>query len=122
MVVMDSRSLLLVSSIFLLSLSSHATAVVSITSMRTISDAHITKVVLSCPASNNATLYYRRVGANRERVIANTTESSSRVLLNFDLTPDIEGYYYCEVDNIRSNNEVELVGELLVVGDLQLFA
>ncbi len=113
---MGSRSILLISSIFLLSLSSHATAT-SITSMRTISDAHITKVVLSCPINepNGVTLYYRRVGANRERVIANTTKSSSRVLLNFDLTPDIEGYYYCEVDNIRSDNEVELVGELHII-------
>ncbi len=89
-------------------------AVVSITSMRTISDAHVTKVILTCLTSVEqlSTVFYRRVGNINERVIANTTISSSRVLLKFDLTPENEGYYHCKVNNEASTNEVELVGML----------
>lgn len=88
------------------------TALVSITSLRTISGAHVTKVVLSCATGVPDTVFYRRVGNINQRVEANTTTSSSRVSLKFDLTPENEGYYHCEVDGEPSRNEVELVGKV----------
>ncbi len=113
MSVSQSKSIFLISTV-LFALFFHVAAFVSLTSMRTISGAHVTKVVLSCVTSGSAAdiVLYRRVGSINERVIANTTVSSDRILLNFDLTPENEGYYRCEINSGDSSNEVELVGKL----------
>lgn len=44
------------------------------------------------------------------------TDVNGRIALNsrlirFDLTRELEGFYSCKVDNVTSDNEVELVGK-----------
>ena len=71
-------------------------------------------LVCSTDSSLSLVEFYRRVGSNIDRVIGNSSAIGDRVELNFDLTPEREGYYYCQVGNTRSDQQVELVGEYSV--------
>ena len=51
--------------------------------------------------------FFREIDNMGQRVVVGGVENSIRV--TFELTPDVEGYYFCQVGNITSNR-------LLVVG------
>jgi len=84
---------------------------VSITAMRTLSEYRNTKVILTCSTDEEGQsfVFYRRLGMSTDRIITNTTGAAHQ--LSFNLTPDLEGFYFCQVDDTSSTNEVELVGK-----------
>lgn len=45
--------------------------------------------------------FYRKVDNMTQRVVVGGVENSVRV--TFELTPDVEGYYYCQAGNVSSN-------------------
>lgn len=90
-------------------------AMVQIQTMQMNSNYHVSLVVLECRTGfrgGNVT-FSRRIGNTIMEVAPDaegrrTIWSSYQII--FYLTRDLEGFYFCTVDNITSSNEVELIG------------
>ena len=94
--------------------------VVSIAYTRRDSVYHPTQVMLSCTTNtvfnHNNFFFFRNISGHIDRVIVNTSAFAQlpgrqQVMLNFDVTPELEGVYSCVNNNVTSGNSVELIGE-----------
>ena len=88
--------------------------VVIITVVRMDSFYRPTRVSLSCSASagvdvENAT-YWRRMDGKEQRL-----EFTNGRKVTFEVTPALEGIYFCKVHEVYSANEIEVVGECMFV-------
>ena len=94
--------------------------VVSIAYTRRDSVYHPTQVMLSCTTSgvfnHNNFFFFRNISGHIDRVIVNTSAFAQlpgrqQVMLNFDVTPELEGFYSCVNNNVTSGNSVEVIGK-----------
>lgn len=76
--------------------------------------------MLSCTTSgvfnHNNFFFFRNISGHIDRVIVNTSAFAQlpgrqQVMLNFDVTPELEGFYSCVNNNITSGNSVEVIGK-----------
>lgn len=93
---------------------------VSIAYIRRDSVYHPTNVLLSCTTNGvlnrNNFFFFRNISGHIDRVVVNMSATSQltgrqQVILNFDVTPELEGVYSCVNNNVTSGNSVELIGE-----------
>lgn len=73
------------------------------------------KVTIQCttsgPISGNRTFFRARdLDSSDVEIVRSSRGSGNDILLTFELTPKLEGYYFCQVGNLTSN-KLPLVGE-----------
>ena len=93
---------------------------ISIAYTRRDSVYHPTQVMLSCTTNrmfNHDNFYFfRNISGHIDRVVVNMSTTAQlpgrqQMILNFDVTPELEGVYSCVNNNVTSGNSVELIGE-----------
>ena len=92
----------------------HAQGSVTLFKLESQSSINGLRVTIQCTASGaitgNRTFFRARdLNSSDVEVVRSSQGSGNDILLTFELTPKLEGYYFCQVGNLTSN-KLPLVG------------